>query len=141
LKRAKIEGTIVSVCDACLSYGKEIKEAVKPVAVSRPAVRKRVSTSLPGVDEETVLVSDYGKKIIKARIKLDLKRENFAKKINEKESVIRRIELQEMVPDDKLIKKLEYALDIKLRETYKKPSIKGGKSDQELTIGDIIEVE
>ncbi len=46
-----------------------------------------------------------------------------------------------MVPDDKLIKKLEHSLEIKLRETYKKPSIKGGKSDKELTIGDILEVE
>ncbi len=54
-----------------MGYGKEIKEAVKPVAVSRSTVRKRISTSLPGVDEETVLASDYGKKIIKARIKLD----------------------------------------------------------------------
>jgi len=52
-------------------------------------------------EEETVIIDNYGKKIIEARKKINLTREEFAKKINEKESVIRRIEAEGMEPDEK----------------------------------------
>jgi len=92
-------------------------------------------------EKETVFVDKYGKKIIEARKNINLTREEFAKKINEKESVIKRVEKEEMMPDDKLTKKIERFLGIKLKETYEKKSIKKSVKRGELTLGDVVEVE
>jgi uncharacterized protein (TIGR00270 family) len=42
--------------------------------------------------------------------------EDFARKINEKESVIKKLEKEELTPDRKLIQKLQSALRIELLE-------------------------
>ncbi len=60
------------------------------------------------------IVDNYGDIVRKAREKMGLTREQLAKILKEKESVIARIENYEMVPDDKLAKKLERVLKIKL---------------------------
>ncbi len=92
-------------------------------------------------EEETILIDNYGKKIIETRKKINLTREEFAKKINEKESVIRRVESEEMRPNDKLIEKIERFLDIKLKAQYETKKIETRPSKGKLTIGDVLEVE
>jgi len=92
-------------------------------------------------EEETIIVDNYGKKIIEARRGMNLNREEFAKKINEKESVIRRVESEEMEPDEKLTEKIERFLEIKLRKTYEETKIAEKARRGKLTVGDIIEVE
>jgi uncharacterized protein (TIGR00270 family) len=109
-------------------------EGTKPVRIVK--VRR-----MPKLKEETVIVDNYGKKIIEARKKINLTREKFAKKINEKESVIRRVESEEMEPDDKLTEKIERFLEIKLKKTYEEKPIERKQIKGELTLGDILEVE
>jgi uncharacterized protein (TIGR00270 family) len=70
-----------------------------------------------------------------------LNREQFAEKIKEKESVIKRIENEEMTPDDPLTYKIEKFLEIKLRIPYEKKYTEKKVKKAELTIGDIIKVE
>jgi putative transcription factor len=89
------------------------------------------------------LAEDYPKRISKARSKKGLTQEDLAKQINEKKSVISRLESGEMRPSDKLIKKLERTLDIKLKERMefqieesKKKLTSGG-----VTLGDLIKME
>ena len=72
---------------------------------------------------------------------MKLTREEFAKKINEKESIIKRIENEEMRPDEALTKKIERFLKIKLKEVYEKKKITGKPRKGALTIGDIIELK
>jgi len=107
----------------------------KPVRVVK--VRRKPKLK----EEEAVIVDNYGKKIIENRKKINLTREEFAKKINEKESVIRRVESEEMEPDDKLTEKIERFLGIKLKKTYEEKLIKKKRIKGGLTLGDIIEVE
>jgi putative transcription factor len=65
----------------------------------------------------------------------------FAMKINEKESIIRRVELQQMVPDENLKRKIEEFLDIELTEVYKQKKFQPKPAKGTLTLGDIIEIK
>ncbi len=134
LYKIELEGSIVEVCDRCIHYGKLIQEPSPPKQVTKP-VRKREE-----IEEEYVLVDGYGKLIKEAREKLGLTRKEFAAKIKEKESIIRRIEEETLEPDDKLREKLEKFLNIKLlRKVESSSSGKTGK-EETLTIGDIVVV-
>jgi putative transcription factor len=92
-------------------------------------------------EKEDILVDNYGKMIIEARKKRNLTREEFAKKINEKESVIRRVEAEEMEPDDTLIEKIERFLEIKLKKPYEKTIIGKKEIKGSLTLGDVVELK
>jgi len=133
LFKAKVEGTILEVCEDCSKYGELIE--TKPVRIVKVRRMPRVK------EEETIIVDNYGKKIIEAREKTNLTREEFAKKINEKESVIKRIESEEMRPNDKLLEKIERFLDIKLRIPYEMKKLAAKPRRGKLTVGDIVEVE
>jgi len=135
LTKIEIEGSIVEVCDRCVSYGKIVEE---------PVPRQQPSRSLPkpsDVETELVLVEGYGKKIKEAREKLGLSRKEFASKIGEKEGVVKKVEEEKMEPDEKLARKIEKFLKIKLYE--KVPIVSGKKREEkkhELTIGDVVVV-
>lgn len=133
--RAKVEGTILEVCEQCLRYGERI---IEPQSVR---IQKKKTNIRPPVEEETILVENYGKMIVEARKRKNLNREEFAKKINEKESVIRRVENGEMKPNDKLTEKIERFLEIKLKKVYEEKRIKGKVVKGKLTLGDVVEVE
>ena len=131
--KVEIEGTILEVCEDCSKYGELVE--TKPVRI----VKVRRKSKLE--EKETVFVDNYGKKIIEARKNINLTREEFAKKINEKESVIKRVEKEEMMPDDKLTERIERFLGIKLKETYEEKPIKKRMKRGELTLGDVVEIE
>ena len=116
-----------------MKYGERITE---PQEIILKKSEKKVS--LP---EEEILVDNYGKLISEKRKELKLTREEFARLIREKESVIRRVESEEMIPDDNLIKKIENFLKIKLRRKFEEKPLKRKEIKQELTLGDIVEVK
>ncbi len=58
-----------------------------------------------------------------------------------KESVIKRVESGEMIPNDKLIEKIEKFLQIKLTIPYEEKKIIAKPVRGKLTIGDVVEVE
>ena len=134
---AQVEGSRIEVCEACGKYGNVLEE-IKPEA-KRVFIKKVITPELE--EPEEFLKSDYGKLITNARQKLGLERKEFSMKINEKESIIRRIELQQMVPDDKLRKKIENFLEIKLTEVYEEKKISQKPTKSTLTLGDIIQME
>jgi putative transcription factor len=74
-----------------------------------------------------------------------LSHEDLGKKINEKASVLRKIETRKMAPNNSLVARLEHTLKIKLiaqiadekvpeKETKKTPS-------RELTLGDLMKMD
>jgi len=134
LVKAEIEGVVVDVCESCVKFGSKVfRSDYKTVA--RPM-------RLEFKDEEAELVSNYGKRIESARCEKGLTREGLAKALSEKESVIRRVEEEKMVPDERLAKKLERFLGVKLSEEYrqeKRKLEKRGKLD--LTLGDVVEIK
>lgn len=117
MNRIELEDAIVEVCDDCSKFGRMIKRV--PTAKAYKPMQKPVNlTGLIKDEEETYFALDYGKRVREAREARDLTRPELAKKINERESIIRRIERQTMEPDEKLTKKIERFLNIKLKEQY-----------------------
>ena len=104
--------------------------------------RKKIGILPQYEEEETFFVENYGKLIIETRGKKGLSREQFAEKIKEKESVIKRVENEEMTPDDALTDKIERFLEIKLKKPYEKKYVDRTSSKKtELTIGDVVQVD
>lgn len=88
------------------------------------------------------LVDDYGGVIREAREAKGMDRKQFAASISEKEITISKIESNSLVPDDKIIKKIEKALDIKLTETVQSGvSVGPGGTTNRMTLGNFIKKE
>jgi len=134
LYRAEIEGTILEVCENCLKFGENLGE-IQTSEVKAPVKIKSE------IREETVFVDNYGELIVESRKKMNLTREEFAKKINERESLIKRIESEKMRPDDKLTEKIERFLGIKLKQLFESKHLEKKSIKGELTLGDIVEVK
>jgi len=133
LKRVKIEGTIMNVCSNCQRYGEIIRTLEKP---------KRVSKQRNFLKPEIVegVRGDYAHVIRDARDKIGMKQEDFAKKINERLSIIHNIETGHFKPSLVLAKKIERFLGIKLIETESNEEVELTKSKESggFTLGDMI---
>ena len=115
LNKIELEGAIVEVCDECVRFGRRIEVKINR-KIYKPLAKEVNFSEI--ITEGFTLASDYGKRIREARESLGLTRMEFAKKINERESIIRRLERQTMEPDEKLTEKIERFLHIKLKEEY-----------------------
>ena len=85
------------------------------------------------------LVDDYGGVIRAAREAKGLDQEKFAASILEKKGTIAKIESNSLVPNDKLIKKIEKALGIKLTEAVQSGVTVGpGGAGNKMTLANFI---
>ena len=89
------------------------------------------------------LIEDFEITVRKAREAKDWSREDLGRKINERVSVITRIETGKMTPDVKLTKKLEKALNIKLLEKVDNVDLNQfiNSSSGERTLGNIMKIK
>ncbi len=139
---ALIEGTEMNVCNQCAQFGKVIKK-VEPEPKRK---RKENKEDLVKVMKEEskkeviqIITPDYGNIIKKEREALGLKQEDFAKKINEKISLMHKIEIGSFEPSIALARKIEKFLKIKLIEHYEEEHGKLHKVEGNgMTIGDLI---
>ena len=135
-----IEGTELTVCRDCAKMGKVLEEVREPVVEERKL--KKVEEADVGEEVVQMVVDDFSEKIKKKREELGLKHEEFAKKINEKESVVHKLEIGELEPSVKLAKKLERMFGLKLIEQYAESHEKTEKVEAgELTVGDLIKIK
>jgi putative transcription factor len=67
-------------------------------------------------DDMEEVATDYDERIRSAREGRGLSQEDLAKELNEKASLIRKLERGDMLPSDEVQKKLERELDISLSE-------------------------
>ncbi|MGP3667985.1 MAG: multiprotein bridging factor aMBF1 [Candidatus Bathyarchaeota archaeon] len=139
-----IEGAKLITCEECSGYGSPatLEKTVKKSEV-KPPTAKRISEAQTGLDEDLVLVEDYGLRIKNAREKLGWSQEDLASKMNEKASFVSKIETGRVVPDLATIKRLEHVLKIKLTTKAPQPlKIEEFKPklDERLTIGDVVSI-
>ena len=99
-----------------------------------------MSTSVQITQE---VAEDYANKIRVAREKLMLTHEELGKKINEKASVLRNLEVGKMAPNNQLASKLEHMLKIKLLVPISEEKVTQipKTADQELTLGDFVDFD
>lgn len=128
-----VEGTQMSVCQDCGKFGKVIQ---KPVA----RFAKQPFAKEPEYTE--VVVSDYAQRIRQAREKSGMTQKEFAMMLNEKESIIHKIENSQFVPPISMARKLEKLLKITLIEIEEEEKAEAAtKSSGPLTIGDILNIK
>jgi len=149
-----IEGARLTVCTDCSKHGKLVwEEEPKPKAAAKPRgpkptlmipAKRQPETTPTGTTVE--LIQDFDAKIRRAREELGFSHDDLGKKINEKVSLLRKIETRKMAPDNLLAAKLERTLKIKLivptsEEEIKIPPEKIAKAtSRTLTLGDLIEL-
>jgi putative transcription factor len=153
--RAVIEGAKLTVCSECSKHGtiiweEEAKQPLtlkpKPKTTQSQILKAQAVRKTQTVLESTLeLVDDYDVKVRQARERLGLTHEELGKRINEKVSVLKKVETRKIKPDDKLAAKLEHALRIKLlvpASTEKVSTVVAFKQPSRgLTLGDIIQFD
>ena len=135
LFRAVVEGSELSVCESCGKFGRVLR---------RPAVfASKPQSFAPKMPESAeVIVEDFARLIREAREKSNLTQKEFALKLNEKESVVQKLESGSFTPPIDMARKLEKLLKIVLVEDEKEEKVESQKrASGPLTIGDLIKVK
>ena len=144
LINVEIEGTEMKTCVDCAKFGKEIsvirKSNVPPNVNEGLQKRSKRIQSRDIFEESSVmeLAFDYSLRIRNARNALGITQEELGKRINEKKSIITKLENAHIHPDEKTIKKLEKALEINLKESVQPMKVKTFTTTKNFTIGDLI---
>jgi len=133
--KAIIEQTEFTVCDNCARFGKVVSGSQQRRVIPKKPVFQREKPAEP-VER---IIPNYGEIIKLAREKLSLSQEDFAKRINEKISLVHKVETNSYEPPIDIAKKIERFLRVKLvyvveDSNEKADNVKSG----ELTIGDVI---
>jgi putative transcription factor len=162
--RVKIEGAELDVCDDCTDFGTELRteesssSTSTKYSTSSGASGSSGSSSASGgstgssgssgggrrrdmFDDMDELAQDYDERIRNARESAGLSQEELAKQLNEKASLIRKLEHGDTLPSDDVQGKLERALEIELSAggSGDETEWESGSSTGEYTLGDVVE--
>ncbi len=151
-----VGGTVLGVCNECARFGDEVKpeapppqplpygtdQEVQQQRIAQAQSRGRPKDVLEG-GAGAELVEDFPKRIREGRQRMGWKQDELGQRINEKKSLISHLETGEARPDDKLVRKLEAALDIKLKEPAQFQMDSGKKRARTggVTFGDLIKMQ
>lgn len=131
LVTAEVEGSQMKVCQGCAKYGTVQK------SVHRSTWKPRKSDQ-----PEMRVVRNYAQLIRTARERKGMSQEDFAKSLQEKESVIQKWESGTMKPRLNIARQLGKLLNVRLLENDEKKAFVQEKKKvaSELTLGDFIKV-
>jgi len=155
-RQVRVEGTIMATCADCARFGEPLAPAPARVArepahtgAQRIAARleHRVKRSRPkdiiGELEKTTeaLVEDFGSRIRIARSRKGWTQQELGQRINERWSIINKVETGDFRPDEALIRKLERALEIKLKERVQAVAVQKAGERRALTFADLVRMQ
>ncbi|WP_299263816.1 multiprotein bridging factor aMBF1 [Halorientalis sp.] len=162
----KVEGAELDVCDDCADFGTEVRTQESSSSSTKYSTSSSSgsgsgssdggasssgtgNTSSGGggrrrdmFDQMDEVAQDYDQRIREAREAAGMNQEELANQLNEKASLIRKLELGDTLPSDTVQTKLERALDIVLTEgggSADDTEWSGGSSDGEYTLGDVVQ--
>jgi putative transcription factor len=144
-RRRIIEGAKIIVCGRCAQFGSgdwfQIQSPKYGNKNKYPSPPRRRQSEVEEA-ELFEIVEDYGEKIRKAREKVGVTVEELARTINEKESIIKKLEKEEFIPTPKLREKLKRTLGIELMERVEQVSGPiSSKPRGLITLGDMIKIK
>lgn len=147
-QKVLIEGAKITVCQACAQHGTKIHKRPKVYTQARSQIydskapqKREFKKKSSHIEPSIEIVDDYSRRIKNARHKNNLTQEQFAQKIHEKESLIRRIETGKAKPTIKLAKKIEKTYNLSLlKETddIKIDTRKYMKKSTSTSLGDFV---
>ncbi len=164
-KTVKIEGAELDVCDDCADFGTEVEtqeSSTTSTKYSTSASSDTTSSSSSSsrstsagssssntdsqsrrdlFDEMEEVAQDYDDRIRAAREREDLTQNELADQLNEKASLIQKLERGDVLPSDQVQRKLERALDISLAAggTDEDTEWQSGTSPDGTTLGDVVQ--
>lgn len=141
-----IDNSELQVCQKCAPYGKPVDKRTPVSRKVSPVVRRVARTeNRPKKDFFDILkdelLDNYDQIIRDAREAKSWSQEDLAENIKEKASLIRKIERSEIVPEEPVRKKLEYALNIKLTERVEDSRQEVSHLKKDTTLGDIVKIK
>lgn len=160
----KIEGAELEVCSDCTDFGTEVRTQETQTTSTKYSTSSSSSsgsasssssssaTTASGAgtgsggsrrdmfDEMEEVATDYDDRIRNARESEGLTQEQLANQLNEKASLIRKLERGDVLPSDDIQRKLERSLDISLSESggSEDSDWSGGSSGGTTTLGDVV---
>ena len=156
LTTTKVEGAELDLCDDCSDFGTEVKTE----STSTTSTKYSTSSSSDGsssssssssggsgggrrrdmFDQMDEIAGDYDERIRTARERESLSREDLAKELNEKASLIGKLERGDILPSDDVKAKLEKRLGVSLSEGSDDGDA-DWESDSSMTqtLGDVVE--
>ncbi len=148
LKNVAIDATILSVCADCSRFGDEVstpalrQSTMPPIIAQRLETRQRRMTPRDVFTQagELELAEDFPQRIRQAREARGWKQADLGAKINERVSVIAKLESGAISPGDALVRKLERELGIKLKERVEPVAVKKQATGSGVTLGDLIKM-
>ena len=150
-KTVVIDGARLNVCPGCSRFGEDYRSGNQSTgSVSQTVIEERLqkrerrmkSKDIYAGSTSIELVDDYGGVIREAREAKGMDLDEFAASILEKKGTLSKIESNNLIPDDKLIKKIEKALGIKLTEAVQSGvTVGGGNQSNKMTLANFIKKE
>lgn len=151
-REAIISGARLQVCQSCARFGESSGSggSSRPGApVTQSVIDQRLERRQRRMQSRDIyagttsieLVDDYGGVVRRAREAKGKDLKDFANEIQEKQGILARVESNDLVPDEKLTKKLEKALGIKLTETVETGGSTQGARSGGMTLANFIKKE
>lgn len=160
LTTTKVEGAELELCDDCQGFGTTVETQQSTGGTSKYSTSSSSGTSGSSggssggstgsggstrrkkdmFDDMEELAADYDDRIREARESEGLTQEELANDLNEKASLIRKLERGDILPSDDVQTKLERKLEITLTEgTDVDDTEWSSGSGQSMTLGDVVE--
>lgn len=160
----KVEGAKLDVCSNCTDFGTEVKDTSSSSGSTKYSTGSSSSSSGGGgqssgssassassggssqrrsdmFDDMDELATDYDDRVRNARENEGLSQSDLANELNEKASLIRKIERGDTLPSDEVQSKLENFLEISLSaegSSGDDSEWSGGSSSGSYTLGDVV---
>ena len=155
----KIEGAELDVCDSCADLGSEVRQSTQQSTTTKystdssptrststtPSNRSTSGGQRSRRDDDVFdslgdLAQDYDDRIRQAREARGLSQAELADELNEKRSLINKLERGEMLPSDAIQRKLERYLEIDLTGGgVEETDWESEGSSQSFTLGEMAE--
>ncbi len=162
-KTIKVEGAKLDVCSDCTDFGTEVKQTSSSSGSTKYSTGSSSSSSSGGgqssgsasssssggssrrrsdmFDDMDELATDYDDRVRNARESKGLSQSELANELNEKASLIRKIERGDTLPSDRVQSELESFLEIDLNAegtSGEDSEWSGGSSTGSYTLGDVV---
>lgn len=162
LTTTKVEGAELELCSSCTDFGTEVRDESTgsgggKYSTSSSTGKSSSSSSSSGssggssgssggstrprdmFDDMDEIATDYDEQIRTARESRGLSQEELADQLNEKASLIRKLERGDTLPTDEVQRKLERELDISLVEGESVEDADWDSGDSgTMTLGDVV---
>jgi len=156
LTTTKVEGAELELCSSCTDFGTEVRDESTSSGGGKYSTSSNTGKSSSSgssdsgssggstrprdmFDDMDEIATDYDDLLRDARESRGLSQEELADQLNEKASLIRKLERGDTLPTDEVQRKLERALDISLVEGQSADNADWETDDPgTMTLGDVV---